>query len=269
MKRTVAFAALLLLAFGAGPGQANGPGQQAGPGPRAPAAQDGPTIVIVHGAWGGGWDWKPVEAMLRAQGRVVYRPTLTGLGERHHLASRDVGLETHVADVANVLVWERLDDAVLVGHSYGGMVITGVAERVPDRIRRLVYLDAFLPFDGECLRSVGNDDDAACGEVDASAPGVVDGLVVPRWVDPDDPFPRDVPHPAKTFVDRVELEGEPGHGVPATYVLTVSAPGEADDFRGMAERARGLGWPVLELVADHNAQRSNRDGLVELLLGMR
>ena len=260
---------LLLLTPVAGLGQADGPGRQDGPSLQAPAAQDGPTIVIVHGAWGGGWDWKPVETMLRAQGRVVYRPTLTGLGERHHLASPEVGLETHVADVANVLIWERLDDVVLVGHSYGGMVITGVAERVPDRIRRLVYLDAFLPFDGECVRSVGNDNDDACGEVDPSTPGLVDGLVVPRWVDPDDPYPRDVPHPAKTFVDRVELEGEPGHGVPASYILTVDSPGADDDFGGMAERARELGWPVVEMVSDHNAQRSARAVLVQLLLGMR
>jgi pimeloyl-ACP methyl ester carboxylesterase len=110
----------------------------------------GPTVVIVHGAWGGGWDWRGVEQVLRQRGASVYRPTLTGLGERCHLASPDIDLTTHVTDIVNVIEWEELEDVILLGHSYGGMVITGVADRVPDRIRRLVYLDAFLPFDGEC-----------------------------------------------------------------------------------------------------------------------
>ena len=100
------------------------------------AAQDplARPVVIVHGAWGGGWDWKSVETELRARDRVVYRPTLTGLGERNHLASPDIGLATHVTDVVNLIVWEQLEDLILVGHSYGGMVITGVAEQVAERI---------------------------------------------------------------------------------------------------------------------------------------
>ena len=97
------------------------------------------TYVIVHGAWGGGWDWKHVDQLLTADGHKVYRPTLTGQGERSHLASTNIDLDTHIQDIVNVIVWEDLHNVVLIGHSYGGMVITGVADRAPDRIRRLVY----------------------------------------------------------------------------------------------------------------------------------
>jgi pimeloyl-ACP methyl ester carboxylesterase len=103
------------------------------------------TCVIVHGAWGGGWDWKHVDQLLTADGCNVYRPTLTGQGEHSNLASTNIDLDTHIQDIVNVIVWEDLHDVVLVGHSYGGMVITGVADRVPCRILRLVYVDALLP----------------------------------------------------------------------------------------------------------------------------
>src|SRR5256886_12183971 len=114
--------------------------------PAAPGAHF--TYVIVHGAWGGGWDWITVDSMLTRHGHRVVRVTLTGLGERLHLASPDVGLETHINDVVNKIVWDDLHDVVLVGHSYGGMVITGVADRLPQRVRRLGYPEAFLPHSG-------------------------------------------------------------------------------------------------------------------------
>ena len=103
------------------------------------------TYVIVHGAWGGGWDWKHVDDLLTADGNKVYRPTLTGLGEHSNLASTNIDLDTHIQDIVNVILWENLHDIVLVGHSYGGMIITGVADRVPDRIQRVVYIDGLLP----------------------------------------------------------------------------------------------------------------------------
>ncbi|HVV94123.1 MAG TPA: alpha/beta hydrolase [Hyphomicrobiales bacterium] len=106
------------------------------------------TYVIVHGAWGGSAGWTPTAERLRAAGHAVYTPTLTGLGQRKHLFSGAINLSTHVQDVAGVIESENLRDFVLVGHSYGGMVITGVADRFADRIRQLVYLDAFLPDDG-------------------------------------------------------------------------------------------------------------------------
>ena len=119
-----------------------------------------PTIVIVHGAWGGAWAFRRVDALLRDKGYNVYRPQLTGLGERVHLSRPDIGLSTHIEDVVNMILFEDLHDIILVGHSYGGMVITGVADRVPERIKRLVYLDAMLPNDGESVMTiVGNHSD--------------------------------------------------------------------------------------------------------------
>src|SRR5438552_12765191 len=107
------------------------------------------SFVLIHGAWHGSWCWKRVRRLLQAQGHDVFTPTLTGLGERSHLLSRDVNLETHILDVVNLIQWEELSDVILCGHSYGGAVITGVADRIPDTIRSLVYLDAFVLRNGE------------------------------------------------------------------------------------------------------------------------
>jgi len=107
--------------------------------------------VLIHGAWHGSWCWARVRRLLAAGAHQVFTPTLTGVGERSHLLSRDVGLDTHVADVANLMIWENLRDVVLVGHSYGGVVVRHVADRMPDRIRSLVYLDAFVPENGKAL----------------------------------------------------------------------------------------------------------------------
>src|SRR6266702_721698 len=108
-------------------------------------------FVLIHGAWHGSWCWARVRRLLADAGHRVFTPTLTGLGERSHLLSRDVGLETHIADVANLMIWENLRDVVLVGHSYGGIVARHVADRMPDRIRSLIYLDAFVPVNGKTL----------------------------------------------------------------------------------------------------------------------
>ena len=228
----------------------------------APAAAQTPdegfrgTFVLVHGAWGGGWDWRPVDRALTAAGYDVYRVTLTGQGERVHLLGPDIDLTTHVQDVVNTILFERLDDVVLVGHSYGGMVVTQVADSIPERLRAVVYLDAFLPFDGESVESING---RPIGDPDAIAIGA-------GWVNPNAPYPRDVAHPAGTFREAVDLGGrEPAAGTRGVYVLTRAAGAETDDFQAMADRAEGLGWPVHVLTADHNAQRSNLPGLVALL----
>src|SRR4030088_2069246 len=108
-------------------------------------------FILIHGAWRGSWPWPRVRRLLSAGARGVSSPTLTGVGERSHLLSRDVGLDTHVADVANLMIWEDLRDIVLVGASYGGIVARHVADRMPDRVRSLVYLDAFVPENGKAL----------------------------------------------------------------------------------------------------------------------
>src|SRR6185312_289139 len=116
-----------------------------------PASEHSLNFVLVHGAWHGGWCWKRVSPLLRALGHEVFTPTLTGLGERQHLMSPEVGLDTHIKDVLGVLEYEDLHDVILVGHSYAGMVIAGVAEKAAERIAHLVYLDAFVPADGKSL----------------------------------------------------------------------------------------------------------------------
>src|SRR3954466_2877755 len=110
------------------------------------------TFVLVHGAWHGGWCWRKLTPLLRAAGHQVFTPTLTGLGDRAHLLSADVDLTTHIKDIAAVLEYEDLRDVVLVGHSYAGMVIAGVAEKAGARLAQLVYLDAFLPEDGKSVK---------------------------------------------------------------------------------------------------------------------
>ena len=109
------------------------------------------TYLICHGAWSAGWAWKKMRPLLRAAGHEVFTPSYTGLGERAHLAHPLLDLEAHIQDVLAVVEYEDLRDFVLVGHSYGGMVATGVADRVPERLRHLAYLDAFVPRDGESL----------------------------------------------------------------------------------------------------------------------
>ena len=109
------------------------------------------TFVLVHGAWHGGWCYKRVARLLRGAGHEVYTPTLTGLGERAHLMSRTIDLGTHVQDIVGVIRYEELSDVVLCGHSYGGMVITGVAEQIGTKISSLVYLDAFVPENGKSV----------------------------------------------------------------------------------------------------------------------
>ena len=109
------------------------------------------TFLVAHGAWSAGWAWKKMRPLLRAKGHEIFTPTYTGLGERVHLASPQVDLETHIADMLGVLQFEDLRAVVLIGHSYGGMVATGVADRAPERVAQLVYVDAFVPRDGQCL----------------------------------------------------------------------------------------------------------------------
>src|SRR3954464_15328508 len=110
-----------------------------------------PTIVIVHGAWVGGWRWRGVADLLVARGQHVFTPTLTGLGERAHLNSPEVNLSLHARDIANVIAYERLENILLVGHSYGGMPISAAAELVPEGIiQSILYMDAFFPEDGQC-----------------------------------------------------------------------------------------------------------------------
>lgn len=224
-----------------------------------------PVIVIVHGAWGGGWAFREVEDLLRAEGCRVYRPTLTGQGERVHLATTEVGLETHIQDVVNMILFEELDDFVLVGHSYGGMVVTGVADQLSGRVRQLIYLDAMVPEDGESVLRNG-----LRKEPPRWLPEGSGGFAVPPWVPADKAPPKDVPHPLKTFTDPIELDNPERLDIPTDYILTVDPGKQAtqDDFYLHSQRARQYGWPVHLLEADHNPQWSKPRELVEMLTGI-
>lgn len=224
-----------------------------------------PVFVIVHGAWGGSWAFKKVDSLLTERGCTVYRPSLTGQGERYHLATRQVGLQTHINDVVNTILFEDLHDVVLVGHSYGGMVVTGVADSLAGRIRRIIYLDAFVPEHGESLLGIrGGSGSQGLLRMEEN------GFLKPAWVQPNAPLPRDVPHPVKTLTDTLRLAGR-ARNLPATYILTVAkgTPAEKDDFADQAERARKKGWKLLQLEADHNPQWSTPLALADLLYQQR
>ena len=228
-------------------------------------SQTKPVYVIVHGAWGGGWAFKKVDSLLREKGCIVYRPTLTGQGERVHLATTSVGLKTHITDVVNLILFEDLHDIILVGHSYGGMVVTGVADSLPDRIRKLIYLDAFVPENGESLASIQPN------RSDWIKQMTKDGFVVPSWVPATKLPPKDVPHPLKTLTDTIILRNSLRLSIPTAYILTVARGTDPskDDFASQAERARKKGWPISQLEADHNPQWSAPEAFVELLEKIR
>lgn len=226
------------------------------------AQQKPSTYVIVHGAWGGSWAFKEVDSLMTAHGHLVYRPSLTGQGERVHLASPDITLTTHINDVVNTILFEDLSDIVLVGHSYGGMVITGVADRVPERIRKLVYLDAFLPTDGESVVTAIPEGRDWLKSMEK------DGMIVPAWVRPEQPYPKDVPQSLKTFTEPLSLKNAAAQSLPGTYILTVD-PGKTaaeDDFAAFAERARKRNYKYIEMNADHNPQWSKPVELADMLM---
>jgi pimeloyl-ACP methyl ester carboxylesterase len=225
-----------------------------------------PTIVFVHGAWGGGWQFKKVEPLLEAKGYRVSRPTLTGLGDRVHLAGPDVDLSTHVEDIVNFLEFGELDDVVLVGHSYGGMVITGVADRVPHRIARLVYMDAILPENGESVEGLFG------GALESMATAGADGAepwqLVPKWVEPGEKPPVDVPQPIRTFTEPIALGNPEAQDIPAVYILTIEAGKQTDEFDFFADRARNRGWKVVEMEGGHNPQWFQPEAFVEVLVSV-
>jgi len=225
-----------------------------------------PVIVFVHGAWGGGWQYRKVEPLLEEAGYTVYRPTLTGLGERVHLARPDVDLSTHIEDIVNVFEFEDLHDVILVGHSYGGMVISGVADRLPERIAKLVYVDAILPENGESVESLFGP--AIERMAVPGGEGAEPWLLVPRWVEPGKPPPVDVPQPILTFTEPISLGNPAAARIPSAYLLTVE-PGATDDqFSPFADRARNRGWQVVEMEGGHNPYWFQPEAFVRVLLDL-
>lgn len=221
------------------------------------------TIVIVHGMWSGGWLFQPAARILRAAGHEVYTPTLTGVGERVHLGTAETGLDTHVADVVNVLEFEDLRDVTLVGYSYGGVVITVVADRVPERISQLVYLDAWVPENGQSVASL--EPEAVAGFVSA-AMREGDGWRVPR----NPPAPRRTTHPLRSLVQPAVLTNEAETArIPRAYIrFTRNSLYHAPTMARMAAKAADARWRTLELDADHDAPETHPRELAGLLLNL-
>jgi len=231
------------------------------------------TFVLVHGAWHGGWKWRFVAPILRRAGHDAYTPTLTGLGERAHLAGPSIDLDLHVQDVVALLEMEDLHEAVLLGHSYGGMVITGVAERAPERIRRLVYLDAFVPENGKCLldyvsRAVPERAAAFRGEGErfgsiAPPPLSLWGIARPEHI----AFatPRETRHPFGTFTQPIRLANEAARALPRTFIYCSSpATGTFDQFA--AKYRNDPAWRFHELKTGHDAMILVPEDLAVILL---
>lgn len=222
-----------------------------------------PTYVLVHGAWGGSWQFKKTAEGLEKLGAKVYRVNLTGLGERYHLASPDVNLTTHIKDVINTILFERLDSVILMGHSYGGMVITGVADSIPEKIKKVIYLDAFVPEDGESVaRYIGDNPNS---DLLSSKDDI---YVYPTWVKDTTAFPRDVPHPLASIKEPIHLKNTLRLKIPTTYILTYekSQGGiEKDPFYFFSTRAKKYHWKLIEMEADHNPQIKKLDELLTIL----
>jgi pimeloyl-ACP methyl ester carboxylesterase len=228
------------------------------------------TFVLVHGAWRGGWVWKRVRPPLARAGHDVFTPTLTGVADRSHLNAPSVDLETHIADVMNLIRWEELDDVVLCGHSYAGCVVTGVADRLPERIRALVYLDAFVPENGQSLHDGLPPEQRAAQVEGARQRG--DGWQTPpipaqvfnvgpedrAWVDA-----QGTMQSLATFQQPLRLTGGIDR-VRRSYVLATDFPGTP--FRRFYERAEAKGWKTSTVACGHDVMLACPDETVRLLL---
>jgi pimeloyl-ACP methyl ester carboxylesterase len=227
----------------------------------------GLTFVLVHGAWHGGWCWRKVVPLLQAAGHRVIALTLTGLGERAHLINPQVGLTTHVDDVVNTLEMEDLTDVVLVGHSYGGLVISSVASRSGRRIRRLVYLDALVPENGQSGFDLNSQQfqqrllAAAAEHGDGyKVPPNLEMLGVTDDADLDWMRPRLRPQPIASFSQPAEVSSA-GALIPRSYILCTKF-----GFKDTAAKCRAKGWPVFEIDCGHDAMIIKPRELVDLLL---
>jgi len=229
------------------------------------------TFVLVHGAWHGGWCWKRVRQALQSQGHEVFTPTLTGLADRSHLLSPAVDLETHIDDIVNLIRWEELSGVTLCGHSYGGCVIGGVADRVPDRIGALVYLDAFVMEDGENL--LQHVHESQRNLLLEGVRNIGDGWKVP-------PIPAEVfkvnakdlawvnrqctMQPLACFEQRLRLTG----GIESVRNITyIRATGFEDSpFGPSHERAKAKGWKTLTMACGHDVMLDMPEELSEALV---
>ncbi len=232
-----------------------------------------PAFVLVHGAFHGGWCWRFVAQRLMSAGLRVLTPTLTGLGERAHLLSRSVNLETFIADLIGVIDAEELDDFVLVGHSFGGMVISAVADRRPGRIRQLIYLDAVIPENGRSALSrlppataamrLKAAEESSGGLSIPAPPG--SAFDVPPGPDRDWVERRLTPHPLAAYADPIRLDHPVGNGLPRVFIRCIRPVYDA--VRPSYDRiATDPAWTRVDLETGHDAMITAPDALSALLL---
>ena len=218
-------------------------------------------FVLVHGAWHGGWCWRRVADRLTAKGRYVTAPTLSGVCERSHLASDAINLTTHIQDVVNDVTWKDLTGVVLVGHSYGGMVITGVAERIRDRIAAIVYLDAFIPADGQSLSAIlpkapqwperlAPPLAAAAFRVNAKDAAWVDGKMTP--------------HPVKCFTEPLHVSGAYAAIPRKLYIRALDYPSPSFDAAYKRCQADST-WQTVAMKCGHDVMIDQPAELVAIL----
>jgi pimeloyl-ACP methyl ester carboxylesterase len=225
------------------------------------------TFVLVHGSFHGGWCWQKVASVLRHSGHEVYTPTLTGLGERHHLATAHTGLEVHIQDILHVIQFEDLHNVILVGHSYAGLVNASVAEHIPERLTRLIYLDAFIPHDGQCAFDLmpgveGEWAHLAAAQGDGwrvpPMPPMALGITNPAdaaWVQA-----RLTPMPLLTHQQRVHLSSSQARQLPRTFILCTQF-----GFQASAREAQSLGWDYFQLETGHDAMITMPNELAQTL----
>ncbi len=226
------------------------------------------TFVLVHGAWHGGWCWARVARLLTAAGHDVFAPTLSGLCERSHLRTPDTGLDTHILDVVNEMKWKGLQNVVLVGHSYSGMVISGVAEKMEKSIASFVMLDAFMPEDGQAVIDM---QPLAAREPILAAAREGATTLPPRpaeffkvnekdrtWVDA-----QCTPQPIKCFLQKLTLAGARERIPKKTYVRAATYPSQYFDA-GLAS-ARAKSWRTYEMPCGHDVMLDMPERLTEIL----
>ncbi|WP_419189062.1 alpha/beta fold hydrolase [Stieleria marina] len=211
-----------------------------------------PAVVIIHGAWGGSHHWKQTADRIAAEYEgTVQRASLTGLGPRVHLATKETDLSTHIQDVVNLIEFNDLPSVILIAHSYGGVVASGVADAIPDRIKRVVYLDAHLLDDGESYFSHHPEMQS---QLTKRANEDGDGWLIPvDWKN----NVRDVPHPLATLTQPIKLKDQSAKTIRSTYWLfTDGGKAETDSRYMYFQRAQQRGWPVRTFTWGHNPQRS-------------
>ncbi len=234
------------------------------------------TIYLIHGGWHGGWSWDLVRPLLEAEGHIVHTPTLPGLSERAGELTRATNLETHIADVTALIAADEGIDITLVGHSYAGMVVTGVADRLPGKVKRLIYLDAAVPNDGQSCYDVlpGPRREYLTRLADTGGQGWKIPSPPPESFGVTDPEVADwargllTPQPKAALTDKIHLTGDPADVPPRTYVHCTEGSVVAS-FAPFAARFKGdPAWDVIEIVTGHDAMLIEPEQVAELIDGI-